>query len=197
MNFLAHSHLSFDNDDILFGNFIADSVKGKAFEKFSKDIKKGILLHREIDHFTDTHPTFKKSVSRIRQEFGKYSGIVIDIYYDHFLARNWPHYSNSELSSFTTRIYKILAKRYFILPNRNKRILPFMIGQNWLSGYANLYDLKRVFYGMDRRTGFKSGMNRGVEVLKVNYEKLNKDFTTFYPELIDFVQGSDYNPVQH
>ncbi len=186
MNFLAHTHLSNNNEDIIFGNFIADSVKGNSYNKYRRDIAIGILLHREIDSFTDNHQTFKNSRDIVRSHFGKFSGIVIDIYYDHFLARDWENYHSQELSAYTSYIYLILAKRFFLLPPRVKRILPFMIGQNWLSGYANIPDLKRVFKGMDRRTGYVSGMDKAIDVLLINYELLHSDFKDFYTQVEGF-----------
>ncbi len=183
MNFLAHTHLSPDNDDIIFGNFIADAVKGKSYLVYRQDIVVGILLHRSIDVFTDRHPLVRNSKSIVRNSFGKYSGIVVDIYYDHFLARNWELYHTDELSKFSTKIYFILAQRFLLLPTRVRRMLPFLIAQNWLSGYANLNDLQRVFNGMDRRTNHVSGMENAVTVLEDNYELLYSDFKEFYAEL--------------
>lgn len=186
MNFLAHAHLSGDNNDILFGNFIADSVKGNSYNRYRKDIATGILLHREIDSFTDGHPITKRSREQVRNHFGKFSGIVVDIYYDHFLARNWQNYCNTELSVFTSEIYRIISRRFLLMPPRVKRILPFMIGQNWLTGYANLNDLARVFRGMDRRTNHISGMDNAIYVLKENYNQINEDFEEFYPLLEEY-----------
>jgi len=183
MNFLAHTHLSPDNDDVIFGSFIADAVKGKSYLKYRKDIVDGILLHRNVDVFTDRHSIVKNSKSIVRNNFGKYSGIVVDIYYDHFLARNWEHYHDDELSKFSTKVYYILAQRFLLLPSRVRRMLPFLIAQNWLSGYANLNDLQRVFNGMDRRTNYISGMGNAVKVLEDNYELLYLDFIDFYKEL--------------
>ena len=155
MNFLAHAHLSGDNDALLFGNFVADSVKGNELNRYHQEVKNGIVLHRKIDRFTDMHPVVSGSKDKIRRHFGLYSGIVVDIFYDHFLAANWNLFSPVELSEFSTNVYKILAKRFLLLPPRTLRILPFLIAQNWLSSYANLTDMKRVFYGMDRRTRFR------------------------------------------
>lgn len=186
MNFLAHTHLSGFNEDIIFGNFIADSVKGKSYNKFRDDIVIGILHHREIDSFTDSHPIPKHSRDMIREHFGKFSGIVVDIYYDHFLARNWNNYHDEELSAFSSKVYQILARRFLLLPARIRRLLPFLIAQNWLNGYANMRDLARVFKGMDRRTGHISGMDKSIVVLENNYEALYDDFVEFYKELIAF-----------
>jgi len=183
MNFLAHTQLSPNNDDIIFGNFIADAVKGKSYSSFRNDIIKGILLHRNIDWFTDHNAIVSHSKSIVRQNFGKYSGIVVDIYYDHFLARNWETYSNIDLAKHSRSVYTILAKRFVILPNRVKRMLPFLIAQNWLTGYANFTDLQRVFNGMNRRTNNISEMNTAVTVLENNYDELLNDFNNFYPEL--------------
>lgn len=186
MNFLAHAHLSGKNQDILFGNFIADAIKGKGFERFEHDIQIGIKLHRKIDSYTDNHPVFKETLSRVRSEFGKYSGIVVDIYYDHFLAKNWKQYHHLELRYFAKDVYGILHQNYNILPERTKRLLPFLITQNWLVGYANMDSLKLVFYGMDRRTGLKSGMSNAVNILEQHYTTIENDFEEYYPQLIKF-----------
>jgi Uncharacterized protein conserved in bacteria len=187
---LAHAHLSSDNNDIIFGNFIADSVKGKSYQRYRKDIVTGILLHRKIDSFTDNHSIFKSSREIISSDFGKFSGIVIDIYYDHFLATNWSLFDNRELSAFISHVYGILANRFGILPTRVKKMLPFMIGQNWLLSYSNLSDLERVFRGMNRRTNYLSGMDKAVEVLLDNYEEIKSHFMLFYPELEKFSHES-------
>lgn len=186
MNFLAHSHLSGDNDDILFGNFVADAIKGSDFKQYTNDIQIGIKLHRKIDFYTDHHPLFKNTLAQIRDPFGKYAGIAADIYYDHFLAKSWESHHDASLKNFTNHVYAVLKKNYLILPERTKRLLPFLITQNWLVGYADFDDLQLVFYGMDRRTKFKSGMSNAVEVLKDNYTGIRKDFEAFYPQLFDF-----------
>jgi len=187
MNFLAHAHLSGENDEILFGNFVADAVKGNELMNYEGDIRLGIRIHRKIDVFTDRHETFRQSVARIRSSFGKYSGIVVDIYYDHFLARNWNDYHRDPLPLFAGHVYDILLDRYGLLPQKTKRLLPFLVTQNWLVGYADFGGLKRVFYGMDRRTGFGSGMKTAVDELKENYDDLYSDFSSFYPGLQEYV----------
>ena len=186
MNFLAHAHLSGGNPDLLVGNLIADAVKGNQMAQFPKQVAKGILLHRQIDTFTDAHDTVRKSVNTIRKEAGRYSGVVVDIYYDHFLARKWSEFSSIPLYQFTVAAYRILGNHYYLLPARVKRMLPYMIAQNWLNSYANLKDLKRIFYGMDRRTKFISGMSSAVEILEKHYDSLEEDFENFYPEIIVF-----------
>lgn len=186
MNFLAHAHLSGDNDNILFGNFIADAVKGKQLEKYKPEVQAGIRLHRRIDTFTDKHPVVKQSVNRVRGEYGRYSSIVIDIYYDHFLAKDWNHFHPEKLIDYSKYVYALLTRRFLTLPDRTKRMLPFLIAQNWLTSYAEFKGLERVFQGMDRRTGLNSGMSSAVLGLEKNYDDLKNDFYEFYPELEAF-----------
>ena len=189
MNFLAHAHLSGDNDDLLFGNFIADAVKGNGLHKFPDDICRGISIHRKIDSFTDTHPIFRQTLDRIRSHFGKFTGIVVDIYYDHFLAHNWEQFSAVNLPEFAGYVYRVLEDRYELLPARTRRMLPYLTSQNWLVGYANFNGLDAVFHGMDRRTGLLSGMSNAVPVLKDNYEGIKEDFFEYYPLLEEFTQN--------
>ena len=100
MNFLAHIYLSGDNDLLKIGNFMADSIRGNSYENYPDEIKKGILLHRSIDSFTDMHPVYRKSKHRLHEKYGHYSGVIMDIFYDHFLAKNWANYSNKKLEEY-------------------------------------------------------------------------------------------------
>ena len=192
MNFLAHLYLSPNDPEIAVGNFIADSVKGKQFELFTPGIQKGVLLHRRIDQYTDQHEIFKRSKHRINKTYNHYSGVIIDIFYDHFLSKHWNDYSDIEIREFVQSHYMHLIKRFSILPKRSKYILPFMISQNWLVNYADLNSLDRVFHGMDRRTGNRSGMNTSVASLKQDYRSFENDFREFFPELCNFVCGLDH-----
>lgn len=189
MNFLAHAHLSGDDNELMIGNFIADSVKGKKHKDYPKGIARGIILHRKIDSYTDRHELVKESMSLVRNEYGKFSGIIVDIYYDHFLAAGWNKYSNIGLYEYTQKVYGILKRNFLILPARSQRILPFMISQNWLNGYANTEELKKVFYGMDRRTSNISGMRKAVDQLLENYKELEEHFMEFYPQLQLYVDS--------
>ncbi len=184
MNFLAHAFLSGDDHEVLIGNFIADSVKGKTLLHYTEGVQRGILLHREIDRFTDQHIVVKEAVVELRPLFGKFSGVVLDIYFDHFLALNWKDWHDIELSDYVSAVYKILIRNFVQLPPRSKRILPFMIAQNWLTSYANYNDLDRVFKGMSRRSAFESGMEEAVKHLRYHHEQIGKSFQLFFPDLI-------------
>ena len=195
MNFLAHLYLSPPKNQIILGNFIADSVKGKVFETYPEEIQKGILLHRQIDQFTDQHPIFKQSCLRLDDKYRRYSGVIVDIYYDHFLAKYWEEYHEIELKKFVSEAYQLLIHNFKILPPRSKRILPFMITQNWLVNYSNFKDLKRVFRGMSRRTSNNSKMEEAIDELKKDYAAFEDEFRLFFPDIIEFVKSSEYYEV--
>ncbi len=187
MNFLAHIYLSGKNEDLMFGNFIADAIKGKAIGNYSKSIQEGIRLHREIDNFTDNHHIFKKSRKRLMDKYHKFSGVIVDMYYDHFLAVNWKEYSTEDLDVFVDKTYKILKRKFFLLPSRYKMILPFMIGNNWLVNYSNFNKLQNNFENIAKRTTFESGMENAIVDLKKDYDQYSQEFTEFFPDIIDFV----------
>ncbi|HOI33280.1 MAG: ACP phosphodiesterase [Bacteroidales bacterium] len=184
LNFLAHAFLSGPDHQVLIGNFVADSIKGKMIERYNDGVKKGVILHRAIDAYTDQHEVVKNSVARLQPAFRRFSPVIADIYYDHFLAVHWKDYGSTELSEFSAKVYKILIRNFSKLPPRSKRILPWMIAQNWLTGYANLHDLQRVFKGMSHRTSFDSGMENAVDFLRKNYQDFEDDFKLFFPDLM-------------
>ena len=187
MNFLAHLYLSGKDENVMLGNFIADAVKGSHFKDYPDGVAKGILLHREIDHYTDNHPVFRRSKSRLSAKYGIFSGIIVDIYYDHFLARNWDDFAEEDLRGYVAAAYFILVRKFHLLPTRSKRILPFMVSQNWLVGYAQFDSLQRVFNGMSRRTNNISGMENAVSDLKADYDHFKDDFMEFFPQIIGHI----------
>ena len=187
MNYLAHAYLSGEDEGILIGNFIADAVKGKTMNDYSDEVRRGIILHRFIDEFTDNHPLHKASRAKLHERYGHYSGVLIDIFYDHFLAKNWQDYSKVSLEDYTSWLYKLLEDNRQILPERIQYMLEYMIPQNWLLNYAHFEGIGRVLRGMAKRAKFESQMEHGVEELKLYYNEFEKEFRQFFPELKAFV----------
>ncbi len=187
MNFLAHLYLSGDDEDLILGNFIADMVKGRQIERFSKGIVRGIKMHRKIDEYTDDHPVVLKSKKRLRGRYRHYSAVVVDMYYDHFLSRYWDDYSDTPIEKFLNNAYNVLLRNYLLLPAKAQRLLPFMISANWLVNYSDLKRLKKSFEGLARRTPFDSGMENAVEDLVINYDEYLEEFREFFPQLVEFV----------
>lgn len=186
MNFLAHIYLSFGDDEITIGNFIADSIRGNKYKHLPDRIQKGILLHREIDTYTDSHPITKISSKRLHKNYSHYSMVIVDIFYDHFLAKNWQQYSNMPLELFVENFYDLLEANITILPDNTKRMIPYMISDNWLLNYAKMDGISRVLSGMNRRTNNRSKMNYAIHDLEKNYEAFELEFTDFFNDLINF-----------
>lgn len=186
MNFLAHIYLSFGDDEVTIGNFIADSIKGNKYKHLPDRIQKGILLHREIDTFTDSHPIAKLSSKRLHQNYSHYSRVIVDIFYDHFLAKNWQHYSETPLHLYVDQFYDLLEANYTVLPDATKRMIPYMMSDNWLLNYAQMDGISRVLTGMNRRTNNKSKMNNAIIDLEQHYDTFEVEFTAFFNELESF-----------
>lgn len=188
MNFLAHIYLSFDNPQITLGNFFADHIKGNKYKHLPYGVQKGILLHRAIDTYTDSHPIPRKSSKRLHKNYSHYSRVIVDIFYDHFLAKNWKNYSNTPLGKFVEEFYDLLEHNYEILPLATQRMMPYMIADNWLFNYANLEGISRVLNGMNRRTKNRSKMNFAILDLEEHYLEFENEFQAFFKELITFSQ---------
>ena len=186
MNFLAHIYLSFGDDEITIGNFIADSIRGNKYKHLPDRIQKGILLHREIDTYTDSHPVAKTSSKRLHKNYSHYSQVIVDIFYDHFLAKNWKQYSDIPLELFVENFYDLLKENATILPEGTKRMIPYMISDNWLLNYAKMDGISRVLSGMNRRTNNRSKMNYAILDLEKDYDSFELEFTAFFKELEAF-----------
>ena len=183
MNFLAHIYLSGDNEMITIGNFVADAIRGNKYKLLSPEFQVGVKLHRHIDTFTDSHPIVRQSTKRLHKNYSHYSGVIVDILYDHFLAKNWKKYSDIPLEIYVDDFYDCLKDHFDILPERFQKLMPFMIADNWLLSYAEVEGIQRVLNGMNRRTKNKSGMNLATHELKTYYSEFEDEFTRFFEEL--------------
>ena len=186
MNFLAHIYLSGENEGVTIGNFMADGIKGKKHEKYPSQIQNGILLHREIDSFTDHHPIVRKSTARLHKNYGHYSGVIVDILYDHFLAKNWNSYHEQPLDEYIQDFYKLLRLNFDVLTSRIQHMMPYMISDNWLLSYATVSGISKILVQMNRRTKNASKMNFAVIELEEYYSEFEEEFTSFFIELIAF-----------
>jgi acyl carrier protein phosphodiesterase len=183
MNFLAHIYLSGDNEMLKIGNFMADSVRGNRYLEYSDDLRRGILLHRYIDTFTDAHPIYRKSKHRFHEKYGHYAGVIMDIVYDHFLAKNWNSYFDQNLEIYAANFYSLLNANYDILTPKTQNLLPYMIDQNWLVQYASLEGLEIILFQMDYRTKHRVNMQEAIVEVRIFYTELETEFTLFFEEL--------------
>jgi acyl carrier protein phosphodiesterase len=189
MNFLAHIYLSGDDEGITIGNFIADGIKGKKYLKYPAKIQKGILLHRSIDSYTDHHPTVRLSTARLHKNYGHYSGVIVDILYDHYLAKNWMKYHSKPLDEYIEDFYELLRSSYEILPARIKKMMPYMISDNWLLSYATVPGIGKILSQMNVRTRGISKMNLAVIDLEEYYSEFEDEFTSFFADLINHTEN--------
>ncbi len=188
MNFLAHIYLTDGYPLETIGNFMADGIKGKKYLKYPIEIQKGILIHRWIDTYTDSHPIVKQSTKRLHKKYGHYSGVIVDILYDHFLAKNWEHYHHVSLAFYVANFYESLKNHYELLTPRIQRMMVPMIAQNWLLSYASLEGIETVLYNMNIRTKKRVAMDQSIEDLKKYYSEFEEEFTHFFKELMIFTK---------
>ncbi len=163
---------------------MADGIHGKHFNHFPVDIQKGILLHRAIDTFTDAHPVFRQSTKRLHAKYHHYSGVIVDIFYDHFLAKNWSTYSDERLEDYSERFYQSLRDNYSILTPRTQGLMPYMINHNWLVSYQTIEGIGVILAKMDTRMKYESNMRFSITELELFYSEFENEFTVFFEDLI-------------
>jgi acyl carrier protein phosphodiesterase len=194
MNYLAHLYLAEDNPESLLGNLLGDFVKGSAIDSYNERIRCGIMLHRQVDAYTDSHAIVTASKTLISPLNRRYASIAVDIFYDHFLASQWQQYSRVSLESFAQNIYQILEEHQAILPTSLQRALPIMVERNLLVSYANINNIRGVLNRLSRRISRENHLGSAIADLVANYDLLASHFHSFFPDLIDFVERSRDSP---
>jgi len=187
MNFLAHLHLGGPSPQQMLGSLYGDFVKGSLDDRFPPQLEAGIRLHRAIDRFTDSHPLVLGALARFPRERRRYAGIILDVFFDHCLARHWQDYHPEPLSAFTGRVYGVL-RRTPDLPGRLAAIAPLMIEHDWLGSYQEFEVLGRVLQGISRRLSRPEGLQGALPELRALYPTLLEDFRAFYPQLQVFAE---------
>ena len=165
---------------------MADGVRGKQYENFPIDIQKGIVLHRAIDTFTDAHPLFRQSTKKLHSRYHHYSGVIVDMYYDHFLAKNWTNYHSENLTNYAANFYQSLTDNFQLLTPKTQNLLPYMVEYNWLVNYQSIPGLERILSQMDHRTKNQSLMRFATEELVAHYDEFEAEFSLFYNEVQQF-----------
>jgi acyl carrier protein phosphodiesterase len=195
MNYLAHVYLADPTPDSIIGNLLADFIKGNKIAGLPEGIQQGIRLHRQVDAFTDQHPFVQRSICRISSKWSWYSGILIDVYYDHLLATNWVRYADEPLRAFVDRVHRCLSDRAnSILPGHEH--LPRLIESDRLYSYLSSDGIEDALRLLSRRINERIPsrhvrLEQAVPELSANHSELEEDFHAFFPQLIGFVQ--DWN----
>ena len=183
MNYLAHLYLAGEEEELIVGNFIADSVKGSHYKKFTERVSHGILMHRATDYFSDTHILYRKTIHRLALKHGKFAGVITDMFYDYLLAINWHNFSGTPLHEFSAKTYKTLHKHAEIMPEESRIILEYMSKNDWLTSYKRLEGIKRALQGLSNRMKYYHPMHEAVIELETHTALYVNDFNDFFPHL--------------
>lgn len=183
MNFLAHIFLSGTDELRIVGNFIGDFVKGNQWREYPEKIQEGILLHRFIDGYTDTHPIVLQSIARLKPVVGRFSGIVVDVFYDYCLAQNFDAFSPTPLPAFAQNSYQILENHYEILPTKVQEFLPYMRKEDWLTHYATVYGITKALQGLTKRLKNILDLTLALPLLETHYTVFEAEFLEFFSQI--------------
>ncbi len=182
MNYLGHIYLSGYNEAGMIGNFIGDHVKGKGYLNYPLEIQKGILLHRKIDLFTDSNPHWQNIRERIRPVYKRYSGVVSDLFVDHFLAVHWYDFKGIKLNNDARWAYAVMLKNINVLPQNVQQFIPYLIQHRRLQSYATIEGIETSIQIMAQRTSLPDHTMKGIELLKTDYQIFRKHALAFLDE---------------
>lgn len=186
MNHLAHFFLSGNDEDLAIGNFVADFITNRELPNYTEGVKRGIFLHREIDAFTDSHPVVKQSTKRLHPFHHKYSPVIVDVYYDFLLAKNWDKYAvgnDGDLRFFVDKIYNLLTNRVLELPEKLQKRLHLMIEDDWLMRYTTFEGLNGAFLRIEKAAAFSGNFDKAAANLELFLDAFDDEFNRFFPDL--------------
>jgi acyl carrier protein phosphodiesterase len=187
MNFLAHLLLSGENEGVMIGNYAGDFVKGFLTEEktknWDKDYLLGVKLHRFIDAFTDTHAVVRDTKRTVSSVHGKLGGIVVDVYFDYFLARNFEQFSTIPLTEYAQNVYRMLSENEQMVPSSVAQMAKVMIRQDWLNAYTTLEGMELTFNRLAGRAPFLASISNAAVELRTNEVYYKHQFEEFFPEL--------------
>jgi acyl carrier protein phosphodiesterase len=190
VNYLAHSLLSCESPAAITGAMLGDFVKGGELQRWPAPVQQAVVRHRDIDIFTDGHARFRQSRARISDARRLFSGVLVDVFYDHFLARHWSRFCHQPLATFTRRVYDVLWPQRAAFPARLQRVLPYMVADDWLASYAEIDAVEAALDGIAwrlRRYARARVLHGAITELLDQYRELEKDFLDFFPALTAYV----------
>ena len=189
MNVLAHIYLSGDSEEIIIGNYIADFIRGKEYLNYPDHIRRGIIIHRHIDAFTDRHPVVHRSKLLFTKKYHKYAGVITDILYDHFLTKTWNLFSRKPIESVSYNFYMAMVNNFEVLPDNVKQMISSFIINDWIESYQTVNGIRKVLKTMSKTTKLPDETRFAIRELKRNYNSLEDDFLEFFPQLIEYVEN--------
>ena len=189
MNYLGHALFSFNHNEVLVGNIIADFVKGRDQYNYPAGVQQGIQLHRAIDAFTDAHPVMTSAKALFKPHYGLYAAVFTDVVWDYFLANDESLFTDASLMEFTGAVYQTLAQHHQWLPPRFAAMLPFMQGQNWLYNYKYPQGIRSAFGGLVRRARYMTNHETAYEIFLEHMPRLQRLYNEFAPDVKFFAKA--------
>ena len=186
MNYLAHFYLSYGEPEILVGNFLGDFVRKTEMELLPPKVQQGVLLHREIDRFMDTHELVKESKQKLKRH-GHYASVIVDVLYDHFLANKWNDYHAVALNTYAESCYKTLREYEHLFNPKAQMLFYYMQKRNWIQAYPSVEGISRILYSMSKRTPYETTMGTAGEELIQFYNEFEQEFLAYFPTVEQFV----------
>jgi acyl carrier protein phosphodiesterase len=186
MNYLAHFHLAGDEPTMIVGALLGDYVKGPLNNQYNADIRKGIRLHRSLDNFVDQHHATRLAAQLFDKKYRRYSGILLDLFFDHFLARHWARYHQQELAEFSQQVYQLLEENHLYLPAKARQFVSRMSGRDLLSSYGQREVIQQSLAHIGTRLSRENPLHHAARQMDEHYDSLEQTFITFYPEAINF-----------
>ncbi|MBP5588995.1 MAG: DUF479 domain-containing protein [Bacteroidales bacterium] len=186
---MAHIYLSGDSEEIIIGNYIADFIRGKEYLNYPDQIRRGIIIHRHIDAFTDRHPVVHRSKLLFTKKYHKYAGVITDILYDHFLTKTWNLFSRKPIESVSYNFYMAMVNNFEVLPDNVKQMISSFIINDWIESYQTVNGIRKVLKTMSKTTKLPDETRFAIRELKRNYNSLEDDFLEFFPQLIEYVEN--------
>lgn len=188
MNYLAHLLLSEPDPLARIGNLAGDFLKGADVRSLHPSIQRGIALHRQIDAYTDQHPIVRRSKARVEPPYCRFAGVLVDVFYDHFLARHWTTYATGTLEAFVRQVYADLQQHEALLTPSLQRAIPFMLAGDWLTSYRQVSGMAAILERMAKRSRRSHLLASSICVLQTHYDALEQDFHQYFPALTSYVQ---------
>lgn len=189
MNFLAHLALAGPDDASRIGNILGDFEKGtpeSIRQRLPDEVVAGIVMHRRIDRFTDDHPVFRETKKLLDPSRLRFAGIIIDIFFDHFLNKNWQQFHPGEVSDFITEIYQLFERHPTWLGEQFGPLLPLLRNENWLASYGTIAGLETTLKRVSNRSPKLFPIREGVDDLRPHYQDFEEQFLAFYPEVRNY-----------
>ncbi len=187
MNFLAHLLLTHENEDWLVGNMIADFITNRDLEALQPAVREGVMIHRQIDTFTDTHESVRDSIKRLHPIYHKYSPVVVDIYYDYFLSKNWRRYAPISFEDFCKKVYDVLIRRLDEMPQEFQPRMTSMVTHHFLENYRTKAGMQFTFNKFQERVHFPVSFAQASDVMMVYEDEFNDEFNVFFPDIQRFI----------